>query len=35
MLAGTEAGGTYRETSHRWQLVGDRDHPIVIGQAID
>jgi len=35
MLAGTEAGGTYREAEHRWQLVGDREHPIVIGSAID
>ena len=35
MLAGSDAGGTYREASHRWQLVGDREHPIVIGAAID
>jgi hypothetical protein len=35
MLAGIEAGGTYREAAHRWKLVGDREHPIVIGEAID
>ncbi|HEV7559196.1 MAG TPA: hypothetical protein VGO00_27165 [Kofleriaceae bacterium] len=35
MLAGIEAGGTYREAAHRWRLVGDREHPIVIGEAID
>lgn len=35
MHAGSEASGDYRSTAHRWKLVGDRDHPIVIGRALE
>ena len=35
MHAGAEASGDYRSSEHRWKLVGDREHPIVIGRALD
>lgn len=30
-----EASGGYRDREHRWRLVGDGEHPIVIGEAVD